>query len=158
MAQPTASRSASGDAADVIGDALARAIRALKVARGDAPVEGPCLGVLNAVAGSGPARPSDVAAEIALDASTVSRHLQALERLGLVARDRDPSDGRAYRVAVTAAGADAIDSARVARRAVLGSALSPWDAADREQLAGLLARLADDLARPTTSVPNGENR
>src|SRR3954471_262163 len=150
MAQATDRKHVTGD---VIGDSLIRAIRTLKGARGDAPVEGPCLGVLHAVRASGPARPGDVAAEIALDASTVSRHLQSLERLGLIARDRDPDDGRAYRVAVTSAGGDALDSALVARRQVLDSALQDWDPDDRELLARLLSRLADDLNRPSAPAP-----
>ena len=173
MGQPTDSRAhprpapqtASPDTADVVGEALIRVVRALKKAHGNAPVEGPCLGVLHAVAAGGSARPSDVATQIALDASTVSRHLQSLERLGLVGRDRDPSDGRAYRVAVTPSGAEALDQARVARRAVLDTALSHWEAGDLDRLAGLLSRLADDLsppattsAAPSTPAAIGENR
>ncbi|NHC45818.1 MarR family winged helix-turn-helix transcriptional regulator [Motilibacter aurantiacus] len=160
MPQPTDCRPAppGADAGDVIGDALLRAVRALKGARGSAPVDGPCLGVLHAISTRGPVRPGDVAAEIALDASTVSRHVQSLERLGLVGRERDPADGRAHRVAVTSAGDEALDSARDARRAVLDAALAGWEAADRERLAGLLARLADELTRPSAPAPTGENR
>lgn len=141
-------------AVDEVVHSLMRSLRTLKRATAGAAVDGPCLGVLHSVAQSGPVRPSDLAAEVGLDASTVSRHLQALERLSLIARDRDPVDGRAFRVAATSEGTAAVDAATAARRHVLVQALEGWDADDLTTLAALVTRLADDLSATTPGDPS----
>jgi DNA-binding MarR family transcriptional regulator len=124
--------------------AIARRMRAR--APGDALDPGAFL-VLHAVACHGPARPSEVADRLELDASTVSRHLRNLERAGLVVRGSDPDDGRAARVCVSAAGQTELDAGFQARRARISAVLGAWPEGDRRALAGLLARLADDLSR-----------
>ena len=53
---------------------------------------------------NGALRLSDLAAQMELDASTASRHVRALEQLGLVRRSPDPDDGRAFRVELTEQG------------------------------------------------------
>src|SRR5436309_648324 len=52
--------------------------------------------VLMAIAQAGPRRLNDLAEEFGLDKSTMSRHVSTLIRLGLVDRDPDPVDGRAF--------------------------------------------------------------
>jgi DNA-binding MarR family transcriptional regulator len=103
--------------------------------------------MLHAVASHGPARPSELADQLRLDASTVSRHLRNLEQAGLVVRGADPNDRRAARVCVSAAGETALDEAFQARQALLSRAFASWAVADREALVSLLTRLAADLSR-----------
>jgi DNA-binding MarR family transcriptional regulator len=98
-----------------------------------------------------PARPSDIACDIRLDLSTVSRHLRNLERDGYVDRTSDPDDGRAHRVAPTAQGEDVLQSVIAARSAVVDGALSHWTTDDRRTLTRLLRRLADDLTSASES-------
>jgi DNA-binding MarR family transcriptional regulator len=134
-------------AVDSVVQSLWRAIRSLKSAPVPGnPVDGACSTVLHFVEAHGPVRPSDLAAHMSLDGSTISRHLQALERLDLVQRERDPDDGRAFRIACTTAGTAAAAEAVAARRGLLLAALRNWPAADLEQLERLLGRLAEDLA------------
>src|SRR5688572_8855841 len=62
------------------------------------------LGVLAAIRNherAGPCHMKDLAAEHALDPSTISRAVAALGRAGLVARTADPSDGRASTLHLT---------------------------------------------------------
>jgi DNA-binding MarR family transcriptional regulator len=103
--------------------------------------------VLHTVACNGPARPSEVAERLQLDASTISRHLRNLERAGLVLRGSDPHDRRAARVCVSAPGQTVLDEGFQARRARVSAAFETWPAEDRHALLGLLTRLADDLSR-----------
>jgi DNA-binding MarR family transcriptional regulator len=123
------------------------------------PVDTGAVRLLYLVQAMGPARPSSVATAARLDLSTVSRHLRELEQRGYVRRSPDPDDGRAARFEVTAAGASAVHDVLDNRVAALGPVLDRWSAGDRDTLARLLRRLADDLAaehcgtRPTTGDP-----
>jgi DNA-binding MarR family transcriptional regulator len=103
--------------------------------------------VLHTVACHGPARPSEVADRLQLDASTISRHLRNLERAGMIVRGSDPHDRRAARVQVSAAGRTVLEDGFQARRARVSAAFGTWPAEDRHALVSLLTRLADDLSR-----------
>ncbi|RKS80706.1 DNA-binding MarR family transcriptional regulator [Motilibacter peucedani] len=160
MAQATAPASPGGAAGehldeqqlDTVVASLMQTMRVLKSAPLGTPVEGACLGVLHTVGSSGPLRPGDLASEVRLDASTVSRHLQVLERLGMVARERDADDRRAFRVATTPLGDSTLTEAAAVRRSLLSGALQGWSRADVTQLAQLLHRLAEDTSSAADSL------
>src|SRR5215472_18901611 len=61
------------------------------------------------------ARPSDLAAAVRLDLSTISRHVQTLEADGYLVKARDPRDGRSCRLKATAAGRAATHRAAARR-------------------------------------------
>ena len=92
-----------------------------------------------------PVRATDVADSTALDLSTVSRHLRALEDAGLLTRSPDPDDRRASLLSLTDEGRVALDHAVRTRTALLESATAAWPAEDVAALTSLLARLAHDL-------------
>jgi DNA-binding MarR family transcriptional regulator len=100
------------------------------------------LALLKTTAHQGPIRLSSLAAALNLDASTVSRHVRALEDRGLLERTGDPEDGRASRVAVTAQGRRALEEGAERRRMLIGEVLADWDDSDRETLRTLLNRLS----------------
>ncbi|SDE61306.1 MarR family winged helix-turn-helix transcriptional regulator [Auraticoccus monumenti] len=104
------------------------------------------FGVLSTVHDRGPSRLQDLAADLGLDASTVSRHVTALERCGLLTRVPDPDDRRARRVILTADGSAAWSRDREARRELVRRALSRWPADDRRRLTSLLTQLNAELA------------
>lgn len=88
---------------------------------------------------------SAMARTLGITAATLTHHLNALERQGLVRRWREPDDRRSQRVELTDEGAALFDRLRevaVAHDARLRSGLS---ATELEQLAGLLDRLAAGL-------------
>ena len=93
----------------------------------------------------GPMRLSSLAAELNLDASTVSRQARHLEDRGLLERTDDPDDGRASRVMVSAQGSTCLEKGARARRELIARVLDHWPDQDREQLRVLLTRLNDDL-------------
>ena len=121
MAQAT-NESVGGTATDISTADLALAlfdvVRLSRRSRGSDAIEPAAVAVLSTVERLRPARPSDVAGELHLDLSTVSRHLTRLDALFAVLANR---------------------------AATLDSALSSWNPQDRETLATLLRNLARDL-------------
>ena len=89
----------------------------------------------------GESRPSDLAAYFGIGKPTLSRQVQLLERLGLVAREADPTDGRAVRLKLSPEGLEKVHAARAARRQRLHDRLTDWPAEDMTQLATLLGKL-----------------
>jgi DNA-binding MarR family transcriptional regulator len=101
--------------------------------------------LLKTVAHLGPIRLSALAAELSLDASTVSRHVKSLEDAGLLERATDPDDGRAFQVALSPEGAARIEAAGARRRELIGSLLAHWNDQDREDMRRLLHQLTLSL-------------
>jgi DNA-binding MarR family transcriptional regulator len=103
------------------------------------------LAVLHETRRLGTFRPSDLAAEMRLDLSTISRHLRSLEQQGMVQRTADPDDARAQRITITAHGGDVLNRVLEHRAATIRDAIVHWPEGDRSALRQLLCRLADDL-------------
>ncbi len=102
----------------------------------------------------GTVRMTDLAVTMDLDTSTVSRHLQQLDRAGLVQRSRHPDDGRAQAVAITAAGEALLDQAHQARLTFVADRTADWDPADVVSLTRLLSQFAGSA--PTGDAPSTE--
>jgi len=92
-----------------------------------------------------PARPSDIACELRLDLSTVSRHLSRLEDEGYLCRIEDAEDRRTRRVETTDSGRAVLLDVLTNRASAIDDALHRWNQADRRALTDLLQRLATDL-------------
>ncbi|MEU3346836.1 MarR family winged helix-turn-helix transcriptional regulator [Streptomyces sp. NPDC006700] len=89
---------------------------------------------------SGGCRATDLAAHYALDKSTVSRQVSALERAGLVERRTDPGDHRVQVLHLTAAGRRILARVTESRRAAFHARLAGWPEDDLERFAGYLTR------------------
>jgi len=83
------------------------------------------LPLLRTLQYDGPLRLSALAAQLGLDASTVSRHVAHLEKRGMLDRTDHPEDGRASRVMVSEQGKTCLENgARVRRdQSIVGTAL-----------------------------------
>jgi DNA-binding MarR family transcriptional regulator len=110
-----------------------------------APIDRAGMAVLGRLGATPDLRLSDLAVELNLDVSTVSRQARALEESGLLERLPDPDDRRAARLRLTPEGRRVVEEVRRARRDLLARALSGWSSTDRATLTRLMARLADDL-------------
>jgi len=97
--------------------------------------------------GGGPLRVTDLAELLGVDAPTVTRKVQQLERAGLVVRTTDPGDRRATRIALTAAGRRSLDKVLQARREWLDQLLVGWEGADLRTFAILLGRFSAVLGQ-----------
>jgi DNA-binding MarR family transcriptional regulator len=85
-------------------------------------------------------RATDLAAHYALDKSTVSRQVAALERARLVERRLDPEDHRVQVLHLTEAGRRILAQVTESRKAAFQERLATWPQED-------LARFADYLVR-----------
>ncbi len=88
----------------------------------------------------GSLRASDLSGYFGIDKGAVSRHVRLLERIGLVAREPDPADGRAQRLVVTGEGRARLALARDGRRRLVREQLGRWPDADVASFADLLGR------------------
>ncbi|GAB3270157.1 hypothetical protein GCM10027449_04940 [Sinomonas notoginsengisoli] len=112
-------------------------------------------GVLRMIAEHG-GRAVDLAGQLGVSAPVLSRHLAELEGLGLVERHRDPEDRRAQRVALTEAGATALNEIEEHRISRLQSYLAGWDEEQAAHAILAIGQLSDALrtgARPMRPAP-----
>ncbi|MFE9255419.1 MarR family winged helix-turn-helix transcriptional regulator [Streptomyces sp. NPDC006879] len=90
---------------------------------------------------AGRQRATDLAGYFGVGKATMSRQLHALEDLGLIAREPDPADGRAYLVGLTEEGRERFLRVRSARRSQYMRKLADWDRVEVAELARLLNQL-----------------
>ncbi|HEY5186791.1 MAG TPA: MarR family winged helix-turn-helix transcriptional regulator [Actinomycetes bacterium] len=130
-------------------DELAVALYAVVLRLRRLPISGPvdkaALAVLHETHRLGAVRPSDLAAQMHLDLSTVSRHLRVLEARGLITRTPDPHDARAHTIGLTDAGGEVLAHLLDQRAVAIRDAIAHWPDEDRHTLRRLVRRLADDL-------------
>lgn len=132
------------DTASLVPD-LYRVVRRLRRLTDPQQADVATLMLLHRLACAGPTRPSDLAGELGLDLSTVSRHARSLAAEGLLRREPDPEDGRSLLLTLTQPGADYMTQAFHRRQAAVAAVMARWAPAEQERLRLLLRRLADDL-------------
>lgn len=103
--------------------------------------------VLQVVALDGPLRPGDISRTLRMAASSVTRHMQALEDAGQVRVSEHPDDARTCMVQATKAGHDELRRIGQTGASVFSHVVADWDAEDLRVLTGLLRRLTEDWAR-----------
>jgi len=104
------------------------------------------LVALQAVAVAGRIRPSDIAAETAVHQSTVTRQIQALERVGFVRIDADPDDRRSCWVTLTDAGRTEVERLTEIGLSRFALFVADWDVDEVRTLGRLLEKLATSKA------------
>ncbi|MGY0491819.1 MarR family winged helix-turn-helix transcriptional regulator [Streptomyces sp. WG-D5] len=104
-------------------------------------LEPAAYGLLVRLAECGAQRATELAAYIGVGKATMSRQLRALEELGLVGREPDPADGRAWLVSLTEYGSEHFRRVRDARRMRYVRQLDGWDRREVAELARLLHQL-----------------
>lgn len=150
LAVPVSRRDATAD----VLDALMTIGRRMRGRGGDGIVDPGTFWLLRTLVADGPSRPTDLAASVGLDASTVSRHLAQLQRLGLVDRSPDPDDRRVSWVEISQTGRAAVDAAIAHRRTLLERSLHDWSDDELE----LLHRMTTRIAAGLETGPEGPDR
>jgi len=89
---------------------------------------------------------TELAEAVGVRQPTMTHHLDGLERVGLVTRDRDPANRRVQRVRLTAEGEAMFLRLRRAAAGFGGLLRAGLDDADVAQLRRLLTQLPDDVA------------
>ncbi|ARX88736.1 MarR family winged helix-turn-helix transcriptional regulator [Streptomyces alboflavus] len=90
-----------------------------------------------------PPRMADLAERLEVVPRAVTSLVDGLEASDMVRRVPDPTNRRVIRIELTDGGLKALGRLRGARRAAAEDILAPLDAAQREQLGGLLDALFD---------------
>jgi DNA-binding MarR family transcriptional regulator len=109
-------------------------------------LEPAAYGLLLRIEEVGAARVTDLAAYFGVGKPTLSRQVQLLERLGLVGRSADASDGRAQSLVLTEDGRRRVRRVRDARRAQMRGMLATWPPDEIATLGTLLARFNELMA------------
>jgi len=89
----------------------------------------------------GPLRPGDLSRIEVVTKPTMTRILTELEQRGFIEREADPSDGRAFMVSITAAGAAAVEEARSTRTGIVADLIAELAPEDVAAIAGALDAL-----------------
>ena len=100
------------------------------------------VAVLAAISRLGESRIADLAEDLLVDPSVVSRHISPLEQRGRVERRQDPADARAALVRLTPQGEEALADVRNLRRNHLEAALAEWSEGDVAELTTVLGTVA----------------
>jgi DNA-binding MarR family transcriptional regulator len=137
------------DVDDDLVEAFLTASRALvgvavrSLAAGDAEITLPQHRALVLLAARGPQRMADLAALLAVNSSTATRHCDRLQRRGLVRRDRADDDRRAVRVSLTDAGHRLVRQVTAARRTEVSRILRAMPIRSRGSLLAALTSFAE---------------
>ncbi len=118
---------------------------ALRVGRVDGHLERSAYLLLTILTDQGPTSVNALAERLDLNASTITRQVDAMAAAELVDRFRHPDDGRVTLVAATDRGWGALAASRAARHRFYESVTASWSEQDRRDLARLLTRLNQDL-------------
>lgn len=103
------------------------------------------IGVLGTLDMRESCRQGDLAIDLCISPSALSRHVTELVAAGYIARSPDPSDGRATLVRVTDSGRALLERIRVSRAQGLQSILAEWDEGDAERACAAMQRLRASL-------------
>ncbi|MEV5943845.1 MarR family winged helix-turn-helix transcriptional regulator [Streptomyces sp. NPDC051994] len=96
--------------------------------------------VLSALARTGPRSAADLAPDVGIDRSGVTRRASRLEAAGLISREPDPHDRRAQLLALTEQGRLAVAELRARLAAHITRSLSTWPPGEAEAFAHQLRR------------------
>lgn len=122
--------SLGGQLANTLGIVLQRPVRAriygeLTQDLDDA-IDATTYPVISAIGRSGPRSAAQLAGDLGIDRSVVSRHADRLVASGLLRREPDPADGRATLLALTADGARQVAVMRSRLDTALDRYLATW--------------------------------
>ena len=127
--------------------ALFLVIRRMRAQGPGEPVDLPSLYVLQTVMVNPGIRVSELAGSIGLDSSTVSRHINNLEKAGYMTREADLRDKRASCLRLTAEGSEILLDALRSRATLIETAIKDWTSDDRRRLVELAVRFTADFEK-----------
>jgi DNA-binding MarR family transcriptional regulator len=114
---------------------------------GHSPLE---VELLRAIVEAGEIRSSDLANQLFVTKTSISRYVNGMLDEGLLIQRRDPSDGRATLLRVSASGRREFEEREARRSAVIQELCQDWPANDVTELTTLLKRLNDGVQSALT--------
>lgn len=100
-----------------------------------------CFKVLNTIDRQGPIHAGELAAQLEIDKSSLSRQLAVLDSYGFLERVADPADGRAKFLSLTPETTAKLADIRSSKQASMHENLRMWTADDLTTFARLLDRI-----------------
>lgn len=139
---------------EIIEEAMSRFMQAMKrpqawariTGRAGVQIDRPSAGILHVLMHQDGCRLNDLASLLNIEAPSVTRKTQELELAGLIRRRRDPQDGRAVDLQLTARGRSLGRKLWDARRAGMHEVLASWPADDRHRFVKLFDRFSQDVS------------
>ena len=104
------------------------------------------VGVLRLAVERGPIRPTELARELGVNPSSITRQVQALHALGHVTVSADPDDGRAFLVEATKGGRAELRSFDAVGLEVFAAVVEEWSEEELRLLTNLLDRMVETWA------------
>lgn len=101
------------------------------------------LSVLQVIAAHGTIRPSEIADELSLHQSTITRHVQALQKSGWIEMQTDPDDSRSFRILLSEAGIKKMEDLREVGLRRFSSFVKDWEAEEVREFTRLLTKLEE---------------
>jgi DNA-binding MarR family transcriptional regulator len=134
--------------AEVLGRLLRRGTRARLYPRLTAGLDGSLdeatYPVVSGLARYGPRSAAQLADDIGIDRSVVSRHATRLAQAGLIERLPDPADRRARLLSLTSAGRHAAGQMRQRLTSALDDYLTTWPPGEAERFAARLRQFTEE--------------
>lgn len=116
------------------------------------------IGVLGSLDMRESCRQGDLAVDMCLSPSALSRHMAELVAAGYAARSPDPSDGRATLVRITDAGRALLMRIRASRAQGLQSVLAEWSEEDAERACRAMQKLRNSLTEHAHRTCVGDDK
>ncbi|MBF6220017.1 winged helix-turn-helix transcriptional regulator [Nocardia abscessus] len=116
------------------------------------------IGVLGTLESKGSCRQVDLAVDLCISPSALSRHVTELVAAGYISRHADPTDGRATLIRVTGEGRDLLHRVRGSRARGLQNVLADWSEDDAEQACVAVQKLRDALTTHAQSITVGAHQ
>ncbi|MFD4368296.1 MarR family winged helix-turn-helix transcriptional regulator [Rhodococcus sp. NPDC058521] len=120
---------------------LGRSLRYLITNETDAVLPAAMIGVLFVLAGRGECRQNELASEMFVSQSSLSRQVSELVDGGYVIRETDPGDRRASRIRVSPSGMEVLRITKERRAARLRDTLEGWSQTEADAAVDSLNRL-----------------
>jgi DNA-binding MarR family transcriptional regulator len=124
-----------------------RLLRHARVADEESGLSPQRLSLLSVLVYAGPRTVGDLARLEQVSAPAISRTASALERLGLLERQRDAADRRVVRLSATRRGRALLEAARRRRLERLVALLAPLDVGRQAEIEAVLEELTTAVAR-----------
>ncbi|MCL2533281.1 MAG: MarR family transcriptional regulator [Nocardiaceae bacterium] len=144
------------DTAQALVDAIFLFGRSLKNAIAssvDEPIAPALVAVLFALSARGSCRQNELASALCVSQSALSRQMTELVDAGLVERDPDPDDKRAFRVQVSDKGHEVLSTTMERRSARLRDLLGGWSQDEAAAALTTIERLTGSLTARSESSP-----
>jgi DNA-binding MarR family transcriptional regulator len=148
LGPPPASPEWEAEAGPILLMGLFTTIRQMRAHAGE-PIDLASMYLLYNVLQKPGIRVSELAGDVGLDASTMSRHVQNLTRAGYLKRSTALDDKRAAAVHLTDQGLEVILKIVKSRSAMIIRAMENWNAEDRQRFLELALRFVVDFSEST---------